>query len=348
MHHSNRHPEVRAKRHRACQPRRFRTFQACPKDLPVPSATTSACGRLAKSGFRGEAMPDVRRRDLIALLAGAAAWPLAAHAQQRDRLRRVAVVMQYVETDPQGQLRAAAFRQGLEKAGWMSGGNINVDYLWGVLDSEWTRNITEQLRQRVPDVIAINSPIGLRAIESAVPGVPIVFIAVSEPVAQGFVASLAHPGGKMTGFSNLEPTLGAKWLDLLKRIAPQVTRIAFIYNRSNPAGKVTLQSVQSAAGQFSFDIREMPVGDLAEIEAGITGFAREPGGALLLPPDPFTVGHRKRIVELGTRGQLPLVSAVRSFADEGGLLAYGVYIPALFRQAASYVDRILRGEKPAS
>jgi len=288
------------------------------------------------------------RREFITLLGGAAAlWPLAARAQQRDRLRQVAVVMQYVESDPQGQLRAAAFREGLEKAGWVAGRNISVDYVWGVLDSERTRRVTEQLRQRVPDVIAINSSTGLHAIASAAPGVPIVFIAVSEPVAQCFVASLAHPGGNMTGFSNLEPTLGAKWLDLLKQIAPQATRVAFIYYRSNPGAKVTLQSIQSAAGQFSFDVVDMPVRDLAEIEAGIAGFARQPGGALLVPPDPFTVGYRKPIVELAARDQLPLVSAIRSFADEGGLLAYGVYIPELFRQAASYVDRILRGEKPA-
>ena len=163
----------------------------------------------------------IARREFITLLGGAAAWPVTAQAQQADRMRRVAVVMQYVESDSQGQLRAAAFREGLEKAGWVAGRNISVDYLWGVLDSEWTRGITEHLRQRVPDAIAVNSSIGLRAIESAAPGVPIVFIAVSEPVAQGFVASLAHPGGNMTGFSNLEPTLGAKWLDLLKQIAPQ-------------------------------------------------------------------------------------------------------------------------------
>ena len=289
----------------------------------------------------------IKRRDLITLLSGAATWPLTARAQQRDRLRRVAVVMQYVESDSQGQLRAAAFRDGLEKAGWVAGRNIAVDYLWGVLDSERTRGITEQLRQQVPDVIAINSSRGLREIESAAPGVPMVFIVVSEPVAQGFVASLAHPGGNITGFSNLEPTVGAKWLDLLKQIAPQATRIAFIYNPGNPGATVTLQSARSAAGQFSFDVLDTPVRDLAEIEAGIAGLAREPGGALLVPPDPFTVGHRKRIVELAARNQLPLVSAVRSFADEGGLLAYGVYIPELFRQAASYVDRILRGEKPA-
>jgi ABC-type uncharacterized transport system substrate-binding protein len=239
----------------------------------------------------------MKRREVITLLGGAAAWPVTAQAQQADRMRRVAVVMQYVESDSQGQLRAAAFREGLEKAGWVAGRNISVDYLWGVLDSEWTRGITEHLRQRVPDAIAVNSSIGLRAIESAARGVPIVFIAVSEPVAQGFVASLAHPGGNMTGFSNLEPTLGAKWLDLLKQIAPQATRIAFIYNPGNPGAKVTLRSTRSAAKQFSFDVLDVPVRDMAEIEAGIAGLAREPGGALLLPPDPFTVGHRKRIVE---------------------------------------------------
>src|SRR5262245_917234 len=167
--------------------------------------------------------------------------------------------MQYAESDPQGQLRAAAFREGLQKAGWVDGRNISVDYLWGVLDREWTRGVTEQLRQRMPDVIAINSSIGLRAIETAVPGVPIVFIGVSEPVEQGFVASLAHPGGNITGFSNLEPTLGAKWLDLLKQVAPQTTRVAFIYNPGNPDAKVALQSAQSAAGQFSFDVLDTPV-----------------------------------------------------------------------------------------
>jgi putative ABC transport system substrate-binding protein len=289
----------------------------------------------------------VKRREFVTFLGGAAAWPLAAYAQQRERLRRVAVVMQYVESDTQGQLRADAFRKGLENAGWVAGRNIGVDYLWGALDSEGTRRITEQLRQRAPEVIAINSSRGLREIESAAPGVPIVFIGVSEPVTQGFVASLAHPGGNITGFSNLEPPLGAKWLDLLKQVAPQVTRIAFIYNPANPGAKVVLQSAQSAAGQFLFHILDTPVHDIAEIEAGIAGLAREPSGALLVPPDPFSTGHRERIIELASRDRLPLVAAVRSFADEGGLLAYGVNIPELFRQAAGYVGRILRGEKPA-
>jgi putative ABC transport system substrate-binding protein len=291
----------------------------------------------------------MRRRDFIALASGATvAWPLAARAQQRDHLRTVAVVMQYVESDSQGQLRAAAFRDGLEKAGWVDGRNVSVDYLWGVLDGEWIHRITEHLRQRVSDVIAVNSSIGLRAIESAAPGVPVVFIAVSEPVAHGFVASLAHPGGNMTGFSNLEPTLGAKWLGLLRQIAPQATRVAFIYNPDNPGAKVTLQSTQSSAGQFSLEVLDTPVRDIAEIEAGIARLAQKPGGALIVPPDPLLNGQRKHIVELAARDRLPLVSALRSFADEGGLLAYGVYIPELFRQAAGYVDRILRGEKAAN
>jgi putative ABC transport system substrate-binding protein len=162
-----------------------------------------------------------------------------------------------------------------------------------VLDSEGIRGITEHLRQQLPEVIAFNSSNGLRAIESAAPGVPIVFIAVSEPVALGLVASLAHPGGNMTGFSNLEPTLGAKWLGMLKQIAPQANRISFIYNPSNPGAKVTLRSTQSAAGQFSFDVLDTPVRDITEIESGISAVAREPGGALLLPPDPFLNGHRK-------------------------------------------------------
>ncbi|MCP3464701.1 MULTISPECIES: ABC transporter substrate-binding protein [unclassified Bradyrhizobium] len=286
----------------------------------------------------------MRRREFITLLGSAAvAWPVAGRAQQREQPRRVSVVMQFVEGDQQGLLRAAAFREGLEKAGWVAGRNVSVDYLWGPLDS----GITEQLRQRVPEVIAINSSIGLRAIGSAFPGVPIVFIGVSEPVERGFVASLAHPGGNMTGFSHLEPTLGAKWLDLVKQVAPQVTRIAYLYNPDNPGAKVTLQSAQSAAGQFSLDVLDTPVRDVAEIEAGIAGLVREPGGALLVPPDPFTTGHHKRVVDLAARHRLPLVSALRSFADEGGLLAYGVSIPELFRQAAGYVDRILRGEKPA-
>jgi putative tryptophan/tyrosine transport system substrate-binding protein len=294
----------------------------------------------------------MRRRELLALGGATAAssvfWPLTARAQPRGQMRRVAILMLYAESDPEGQIRATAFRRGLERAGWVPGRNIVVDYLWGVLDPDLIRTVTAELRRLAPDVIVVNSSTGLREIESTTRTVPIVFVGVSEPVAQGFAASLAHPGGNMTGFSNLEPTLGAKWLDLLKAVAPQARRVAFIYNPGNPGAKVHLQSAQSAAERFSVEVIEAPIHDLAEIEAAITTLGREPGGALVVPPDPFLSTHRKRIVELTLRDRLPTISGLRSIADAGGLLAYGVYIPELFRQAGGYVDRILRGEKPAN
>jgi putative ABC transport system substrate-binding protein len=233
-------------------------------------------------------------------------------------MRRVAVLMLYAREDPEGQARARAFLEGLGNLGWVLGKNVAIDFLWGVFDADWTRIVTGQLQQLAPDVIAVNSSTGLRAIEKAVGTTPIVFISVSEPVAQGFVASLAHPGGNLTGLSNLEPTLGAKWVDLLRETAPAVKRIAFIYNPGNPGSKVTLQSAQAAAGNFSLEIMDRPVADLADIEAAIAELGREPNGALILPPEPLINAHRKRIIELATAHKFPIVAALRSFAEEGG------------------------------
>jgi putative ABC transport system substrate-binding protein len=290
-----------------------------------------------------------RRRFVFGLLSiSALALGLPAlRAQQPSRMRRVAVLMLYAEKDPEGQARARAFRDGLANLGWQLGKNIAIDFLWGALDADWTRLVTTQLQQLAPDVIAVNSGTGLRAIEKAVGTTPIVFISVSEPVALGFVASLAHPGGNLTGLSNLEPTLGAKWVDLLRQTAPAVKRIAFIYNPGSPGSKVTLQSAQVAARNFSLELLDRPVAGLADIEAAIAELGREPNGALILPPEPSINGHRKRIVELATAHKFPIVAALRSFAQEGGLISYGVNIPGQFRQAADYVDRILKGEKPA-
>jgi putative tryptophan/tyrosine transport system substrate-binding protein len=290
----------------------------------------------------------MRRRRFLGLAGGlVASWPLTVHGQRPDRMRRVALLMLYAENDPQGQARAAAFRAGLESAGWTLGRTITVDYLWGTFNRDWTNSVTAELRRLEPEVIVVNSSTGLRAIQSTVAATPIVFIAVSEPVAQGFVTSLSHPGGNVTGLSNLEPSVGAKWIALLKEIAPQVERVAFMYNPDNPGSRVTLQAVQSAAKTFSLELADRPVSRLSDVEAAITALGREPSGALVLPPDPFTIALRKQILDLTIPYKLPVVSAVRSFADEGGLLAYGVHIPALFRQAAGYVDRILRGSKPA-
>ena len=198
-----------------------------------------------------------------------------------------------------------------------------------------------------PDVIVANSATALRAIQSTTANTPIVFVGVSEPVAQGFVASLSRPGGNATGLSNLEPTIGAKWIDLLQQIAPQVRRAAFMYNQGNPGSRVGLAQAQSAGRTFGIEVIDRPVSKQAEIDDVIAALGREPGGALVLPPDPLTNGFRKPIIAQTLALKMPVVSAVRAFADEGGLLAYGVYIPGLFRQAAGYVDRILRGAKPA-
>jgi putative tryptophan/tyrosine transport system substrate-binding protein len=262
-------------------------------------------------------------------------------------MRRVAVLMLYAEKDPEGQARARAFREGLESLGWVPGKTIALDLIWGEFDADWTRVVTGQLQQLAPDVVAVNSSVGLRAMEKMVGTTPIVFISVSEPVAQGFVASLAHPGGNLTGLSNLEPTLGAKWVDLLHEIAPGVKRVGFLSNPGNPGSMVTLQSAQVAAKAFSLELVDTPVASPADIEGAIAELGREPNGGLVLPPDPFTNVHRKRIVELATAHKFPIVASLRSFADEGGLLAYGVNLPGLFRQGAGYVDRILKGEKPA-
>jgi putative ABC transport system substrate-binding protein len=292
----------------------------------------------------------MRRRRFVFGLLSISALALgspASRAQQPSRLRRVAVLTLYAREDPEGQARARAFLEGLENLGWVLGKNVAIDFLWGVFDADWTRIVTSQLQQLAPDVIVANGSTALLAVEKIRGATPVVFIAISEPVAQGFIASLAHPGGNLTGFSNLEPTLGAKWVDLLRETAPAVKRIAFIYNPANPGSKVTLQSAQTAARTFSLELLDRPVSGLADIEAAIAELGREPNGALILSPEPLTNTHRKRIVELATARKFPIVAALRSFAEEGGLISYGTDIPNLFRQSAEYVDRILKGEKPA-
>jgi putative ABC transport system substrate-binding protein len=206
---------------------------------------------------------------------------------------------------------------------------------------------TTELRRFAPDVIVVNSSTGLRAIQSTFATTPIVFVGVSEPVAQGFVTSLSHPGGNVTGLTNLEPSVGAKWIGLLKEIAPRVERVAFMYNPDNPGSIPTFQATQSAAKAFLLEFLDRPVSRLSDVEVAITALGREPNGALVLPPDPLTNALRKQILDLTISYKLPVVSALRSFTEEGGLLAYGVHIPELFRQAAGYVDRILKGGKPA-
>jgi putative ABC transport system substrate-binding protein len=289
----------------------------------------------------------MRRRDFITLLGGTAvAWPRVAGAQI-NAVRKIGILMLYAENDQEGKIRATAFQQSLEKLGWIAGRNLKIDYRWGTGDAEWARAAATEMLRSAPEVILANGTAALRAVQPATRSIPIVFIGVTEPVAQGFVASLAHPGGNITGLSNLEPTMGPKWLELLKEIAPGVTRAAVMFNPDNSGGALLARSTGAAAGKFAVQVIEAPVREPAEVEALMTMLGREPGGGLIVPPDPFMTAHRKLIVELAARYRLPAIYFLRSFNTDGGLISYGVDIIDLFRQAGGYVDRILRGAKPA-
>jgi putative ABC transport system substrate-binding protein len=274
----------------------------------------------------------MRRRDFITLLGGTAvAWPRVAGAQI-NAVRKIGILMLYAENDQEGKVRAKAFQQGLEKLGWIAGRNLQIDYRWGTGDAEWARAAAAEMLRSAPEVILANG---------------IVFIGVSEPVDQGFVASLAHPGGNLTGLSNLEPTMGPKWLELLKEIAPGVTHAAVMFNPDNSGGALLARATGVAAEKFAVEVVEAPVREPAEVEALMTMLGRRAGGGLIVPPDPFMTAHRKLIVELAARYRLPAIYFLRSFNTDGGLISYGVDIIDLFRQAGGYVDRILRGAKPA-
>jgi putative tryptophan/tyrosine transport system substrate-binding protein len=290
----------------------------------------------------------VKRREFIAGLGGAAAWPLAARAQQGQRTRRIGALMPYAENDPDSQIRIMALLQGLDRLGWTVGRNVAIDIRWNIFDVDRARAAAVELLALAPDVMLAN---GISAVQGVLPvtrTVPVVFTLVTEPVAQGFVESLAHPGGNLTGFSYLAPTLGGKWLDLLKEIAPLVTRVAFIINHpSSPYGGLFYGSIQLANAKFSAQTMFVPVQEAAELEQIMARLGGERGGGLIFDPDAFTSIHRKLIVELAARYRLPAIYPRRFFATDGGLASYGVDDAEHYRQVAVYLDRILRGEKPA-
>ena len=291
----------------------------------------------------------IGRRELLAALGGAAAWPLAARAQQGERMRRIGVIMPEFESHPESQSRKAALQGRLQELGWTVGRNLQIDYRWGMGDLERTRAATADVLSLAPDVIlAVASP-AVATLQKATRTIPIVFVAVSEPIAQGFVASLAHPGGNITGFTFLEPTFGAKWLELLKEIAPRVRRVGFMFNPDmSPYSALFYHSLETAAQNLAVEPVVAAVRQSEDIEAAMTMLASEPSSGLILPPDPFTIAHRKHIGELAIRHRVPAIYAFRFLlADGGGLVSYGVSIPNLFRQAAEYIDRIFRGEQPA-
>jgi putative tryptophan/tyrosine transport system substrate-binding protein len=290
----------------------------------------------------------MRRRYFMAGLGSAAvASPLTARAQQPERIRRIAALMLYAENDPAGQSRSMVFRQELEKLGWTVGRNLTIDFYWGMGDGDWIRAAAAQLLSRAPDLVLANGGAAVRPMQQATRTVPVIFIGGADPVAEGFVQSLAHPGGNLTGFTVLEPSIGAKLLELLKEIAPRVSHVAIMLNPDNISSQRLAASAVAAAQKFAVEVTTRPARDPAEIAAALASLAGERGDGLIVPPDPATNAHRNLIVELAARHRLPATYGLRSFTAEGGLMFYGVDLPDLFRKAAVCADRILRGEKPA-
>jgi putative tryptophan/tyrosine transport system substrate-binding protein len=288
----------------------------------------------------------MKRREFMWVLGGAAAWPLAAAAQQGDQMRRVGVLMNTVE-NPDQQASLAAFQQGLQQRGWTDGRNIRVDTRWAGGQAPELRRHAAELVALSPDVILATGAAGMAPLLEATRSIPIVFVSVVDPVGAGFVDSLARPGGNATGFLQLEYTLSGKWLELLKEIAPAVKRVAVLRDPGITAGIGQFAVIQPVAPALGLEVSAINLRSAEEIERAVTAFARTPNGGLILTASALSVVHRELIIALAARYNLPTVYYRRVFAATGGLISYGYDIVDHFRRAAGYVDRILKGEKPA-
>jgi putative ABC transport system substrate-binding protein len=291
----------------------------------------------------------MKRREFIMLLGGmAATWPLSARAQQTDAVRHIGVLMNGTATDTTLQSYLAAFVQGLRQLGWIEGQNLRIDTRWSAGDAALARIYAAQLIGLTPDVVLASSTTNLTVIQQATNTVPVVFVQVSDPVEQGFVANVTRPGGNLTGFSMYEFSVGGKWLDLLKEIAPGLTHVGVMFNPdTSPQSKFFMRSIEAAAPSHGVEAVVVPVRNTADIEPAFERFALAPNGGLILPTDTFTNLRHKLIVDLAARYRLPAISSYDRFPKEGGLMYYGasVNLPEQFRQAATYVDRILKGTK---
>jgi putative ABC transport system substrate-binding protein len=291
----------------------------------------------------------MKRREFITLLGGAAAaWPFTVRAQQPVRVRRVGVLMSMAAEDSLGQSWLAAFAQGLQQLGWEVGANVRIETRWGAGDTERFRKYAAELVALAPDVILATAASIVGDLQQASRTVPIVFVTTIDPVGSGLVASLARPGGNATGFTSFEFSLSAKLLELLKEIAPGVTRVAVVRDPSVPAGSGGFAAIQTAAPSFGVELIPVGVHDAGEIERGISEFARVPNGGLIVvgPPSSMRL-HRDLVVALAAQYHLPAVYAFVAFVTAGGLITYGADATKQYRQAAGYVDRILKGEQPA-
>jgi putative ABC transport system substrate-binding protein len=290
----------------------------------------------------------MRRREFITLVGGVAAgWPLAARAQQSERVRRIGVLMNLTADDPEGKDRIAAFRQGLQELGWTDGRNVRIDTRWTEADAERMRRYAVELVALAPDVILAATTPGVTAVQHATRTVPVVFVTLIDPVSAGFVSNLARPGGNTTGFALFEYGTSVKWLELLKEIAPGVTRVAVVRDPALVSGTGQLAAIQALAPSFSVELSPVDARDPTEMERAIAAFARSANGGLIVTASPASVTHRKPIIALAARHRLPAVYAFRYMATDGGLISYGPDSIDPYRRAATYVDRILKGEKPA-
>jgi putative ABC transport system substrate-binding protein len=289
----------------------------------------------------------MRRREFIAGLSSAMAWPGIARAQQSEQMRRVAYVTSLSESDLEQQRLIAAFRDGLRDVGWIEGRNVHIDYRFGGGDSSAMPKLVKELLQLHPDVILAATTPAATAARQQTLSLPIVFVQVPDAVSAGYVTNLAHPDGNITGFTNFEFSIGERWLQIMKDCAPAVNRIAVVFDPANPSWAAYLRTIETAAPSFKARLTPMGVRDAAEIDSSIQAFAGEPRGGLIVLPSPVTQTHRGRIIAIAEQRRLPAIYPYRHFAAEGGLISYGIDLPDLYKHAATYVDRILKGAKPA-
>ena len=291
----------------------------------------------------------MRRRDLIKVIAGSAiAWPLAGRAQQSDRMRHIGVLMAFSENDREARSWAAGFREELGKLGWTEGHNIQIDTRWATADVGSLQQFAKQLAALRPDLILTASTPATAAMRQQTNTIPIVFAMVGDPVGSGFVVSLSRPGGNLTGFTPIENSLGGKWVELLKEIAPRVARVAIVFDPGMaPFASYYLNPFKAAAASLGMEAIVAPVDDMAELERAIATSAHEPNSGLIVMPDAFMIGHHTDITSLVARYHVPTVYPFRIFAEGGGLVSYGSSALDEFRRAASYADRILKGAKPS-
>jgi ABC-type uncharacterized transport system substrate-binding protein len=290
----------------------------------------------------------MKRRDFITLLGGtAAAWPLAARAQQPERVRRIGLLMGTAD-DPEGQARVTALKQGLQELGWTDGRNIQIETRFGAADAARIRAHAAELVALAPDVLVCHTTAVIRALRQATSSIPIVMAAVNDPVEQGFVSSLARPGGNITGFAFVDFQMVGKWLEILKEVAPDISRAALMFNPdTSPYYYLYLRSFEAEPRSIAAEVTAAPVRDTGEVEAAFAKFGREPGGGLIVAPDAFTIVHQHLFIRLAQQHRLPAVYFLRTSVAQGALMSYGPDIYDNFRRSASYIDRIFKGAKPA-